>query len=211
VLDRGQLERVAAVAAPRRIPVLADEIYRQFLYEGEFHSILGCPGMRDLTILLDGFSKSYAMTGWRLGYGVMPVALAEHVTRLMVNSASCTATFVQLAGIAALQGDQTPVTRMVAEFRRRRDLVVEGLNGLPGVRCARPGGAFYVFPNVARTGWPSGEVAERLLTEAGVALLSGTAFGAHGEGYLRLSYANSEANLRLALDRMRPVFEALAR
>jgi aspartate aminotransferase len=211
VLDRGQLERVAAVAAARRIPVLADEIYRQFLYEGEFHSILGCPGMRDLTILLDGFSKSYAMTGWRLGYGVMPVALAEHVTRLMVNSASCTATFVQLAGIAALQGDQTPVTRMVAEFRRRRDLVVEGLNGLPGVRCARPGGAFYVFPNVARTGWPSGEVAERLLTEAGVALLSGTAFGAHGEGYLRLSYANSEANLRLALDRMRPVFEALAR
>jgi aspartate/methionine/tyrosine aminotransferase len=211
VLDRGQLERIARIAAERRIPVLADEIYRQFLYEGEFVSILGFPGMRELTILLDGFSKSYAMTGWRLGYGVMPQPLAEHVTRLMVNSASCTASFVQLAGIAALQGDQTPVARMVAEFRRRRDLLVDGLNRLPGVRCARPRGAFYVFPNVAATGRPSGEVAERILTEAGVATLSGTAFGAHGEGYLRLSYANSEANLALALERMRPVFESLVK
>ncbi len=211
VLDRGQLERIAAVAAARRIPVLADEIYRQFLYEGEFVSVLSLPGMRELTILLDGFSKSYAMTGWRLGYGVMPVALAEHVTRLMVNSASCTATFVQLAGVAALEGDQTPVARMVAEFRRRRDLVVEGLNRLPGVTCARPRGAFYVFPNVTRTGRSSAEVAARLLDEAGVAVLAGTAFGAYGEGYLRLSYANSEANLRTALERMRPVFERLAR
>jgi aspartate/methionine/tyrosine aminotransferase len=211
VLDRAQLERIAAIAAARRIPVLADEIYRQFLYEGEFVSILGLPGMRDLTILLDGFSKSYAMTGWRLGYGVMPVPLAEQVTRLMVNSASCTATFVQLAGIAALQGDQTPVARMVAEFRRRRDLIVDGLNRLPGVRCARPRGAFYVFPNITGTGRGSAEVAERLLDEAGVAALSGTAFGRHGEGYLRFSYANSEANIRAALERMRPVFERLAR
>jgi aspartate/methionine/tyrosine aminotransferase len=211
VLDRAQIERIAAIAAARDIPVLADEIYRQFLYEGEFVSIYAVPGMHQRTILLDGFSKSYAMTGWRLGYGVMPAELAEHVTRLIVNSASCTASFVQLAGVAALQGDQTPVARMVAEFRRRRDLLVDGLNRLPGVRCARPRGAFYVFPNVTGTGRPSAEVAERLLQEAGVAVLSGTAFGAHGEGYLRLSYANSEANLRAALDRMRPVLEALAR
>ncbi|HEY3064315.1 MAG TPA: pyridoxal phosphate-dependent aminotransferase [Methylomirabilota bacterium] len=211
VLDRAQLERVAALAADRGIPVLTDEIYRQFLYEGEFVSLLGMRGMRERTIVLDGFSKSYAMTGWRLGYGVMPPALAEHVTRLMVNSASCTASFVQLAGIAALQGDQTPVARMVAEFKRRRDLLVDGLNALPGVSCVRPKGAFYVFPNVTATGRPSAEVADRLLTEAGVAVLSGAAFGEHGEGYLRLSYANSEANLRLALERMRPVFEDLAR
>jgi aspartate aminotransferase len=211
VLDRDQLERIADVARRRRIPVLSDEIYRQFLYEGEFASIMGLPGMREQTILLDGFSKSYAMTGWRLGYGVMPSALAEHVARLMVNSNSCTASFVQLAGIAALQGDQTPVARMVAEFKRRRDLLVDGLNRLPGVRCARPRGAFYVFPNITGTGRPSTEVAERLLTEAGVAALSGAAFGVHGEGYLRFSYANSESNLRLALERMRPLFESFAR
>ena len=211
VLDRAQIERIAAIALARGIPVLADEIYRQFLYDGEFVSILGVPGMHAQTILLDGFSKSYAMTGWRLGYGVMPADLAEHVTRLMVNSASCTASFVQLAGVAALHGDQTPVTRMVAEFRRRRDLFVDGLNRLPGVRCARPRGAFYVFPNITGTGRPSAEVAERLLTEAGVAALSGTAFGAHGEGYLRFSYAASEANLRKALERMAPVLGSLAR
>ncbi len=211
VLDRGQIERIAACARERGIFVLTDEIYRDFLYEGEFVSILGMPGMRELTILLDGFSKSFAMTGWRLGYGVMPVAVAEHVTRLMVNSASCTASFVQLAGIAALQGDQEPVARMVAEFKRRRDLFVDGLNRLPGVRCRRPRGAFYAFPNITGTRHASADVAERLMTEAGVAALSGTAFGAYGEGYLRFSYANSEANLRKALDRMRPVFEAFAR
>src|SRR5207249_2333657 len=142
VLDRSQLERIAAIAVAHQIPVLTDEIYRQFLYEGEFASIMNMRGMRDLTILLDGFSKSYAMTGWRLGYGVMPPKLAEHVSRLMVNSNSCTASFVQLAGIAALQGDQTPVARMVAEFKRRRDLLVDGLNQLPGVTCVRPRGAF---------------------------------------------------------------------
>jgi aspartate aminotransferase len=211
VLDRSQIERIAALAAARGIPVLADEIYRQFLYEGEFVSIMGLPGMRDLTILLDGFSKSYAMTGWRLGYGVMPAPLAEHVTRLMVNSNSCTASFVQLAGIAALQGDQTPTVRMVAEFKRRRDLIVDGLNRLPGVKCARPRGAFYVFPNITGTRRSSAEVAERLLNEAGVAALAGTAFGQYGEGYLRFSYANSEANLRAALERMRPILERLGR
>ena len=211
VLDRGQIARIARLAAERDIPVLTDEIYRQFLYEGECVSFYAQPGMHARSILLDGFSKSYAMTGWRLGYGVMPVDLAEHVTRLMVNSASCTASFVQLAGVAALQGDHGPVARMVAEFKRRRDLIVDGLNRLPGVTCRRPRGAFYVFPNIAGTGRTSAEVAERLLKEAGVAALSGTAFGAHGEGYLRLSYANSAANLSKALERMRPVFEAFAR
>jgi len=211
VLDRGQVERIARLATERNIPVMTDEIYRQFLYEGEFVSFYAQPGMHTHSILLDGFSKSYAMTGWRLGYGVMPVDLAEHVTRLMVNSNSCTASFVQLAGVAALQGDHTPVTRMVAEFKRRRDLLVDGLNRLPGVTCRRPRGAFYVFPNITGTRRPSAEVADRLLQEAGVAVLSGAAFGAHGEGYLRISYANSEANLTRALERMRPVFEALAR
>jgi aspartate/methionine/tyrosine aminotransferase len=151
------------------------------------------------------------MTGWRLGFGVMPTPVVEHVTRLMVNSNSCTASFVQLAGIAALQGDQTPTARMVAEFKRRRDLIVDGLNRLPGVKCARPRGAFYVFPNITGTRHTSAEVAERLLNEAGVAALAGTAFGQYGEGYLRFSYANSEANLRAALDRMRPIFERLTR
>ena len=199
------------ITATRGIPVLSDEIYRQFLYEGEFVSIATLPGMKELTVLLDGFSKAYAMTGWRLGYGVMPLALAEHLTRLMVNSASCTATFVQLAGIAALEGDQSSVDAMVAEFRRRRGLIVAGLNELPGVSCASPRGAFYVFPNVAELGRPSAEIADLLLRDAGVALLSGTAFGQYGEGYLRLSYATSEANLKKALDRMRPVFERLSR
>ncbi len=211
VLEGEQLERIAELAGRRRIPVLADEVYRHFLYEGAFGSIASLLGMKAQTIILDGFSKAYAMTGWRLGYGVMPVALAEHVTRLMVNSASCTATFVQWAGLAALQGDQSPVARMVAEFKRRRDLIVDGLNKLPGVSCRSPRGAFYVFPNVSALRRPAGELADLLLNEAGVAVLSGTAFGQYGEGYLRLSYANSEANLTKALDRLRPVFERLAR
>ncbi|HEX5814328.1 MAG TPA: pyridoxal phosphate-dependent aminotransferase [Methylomirabilota bacterium] len=211
VLDRAQIERIAAIARRHQVPVLTDEIYRQFLYEGEFVSILQVPDLHRQTILLDGFSKSYAMTGWRLGYGVFPPELVEHITRLMVNSASCTASFVQLAGIAALEGEQAAVGRMVAEFRRRRDILVDGLNKLPGVQCLRPRGAFYVFPNITGTGRSSAEVADRLLSEAGVAALSGAAFGAHGEGYLRFSYANSEANLRTALERMRPVFESFAR
>ena len=209
VLDRRQLERIAGAAIERGITILTDEIYREFLYEGEPVSMLGLPGVRERAVLLDGFSKTYAMTGWRLGYGVMPAPLAEHVTKLMVNSASCTASFVQLAGIAALEGDQTPVTQMVDAFRRRRDLVVDGLNTLPGVSCARPRGAFYAFPNVSAIGRPAEEIAERLLNDAGVAVLPGTGFGAHGEGYLRLSYANSEVNLRAALERMRPVLAKL--
>jgi len=210
VLEVEQLGRIAEIAKTYRIPVLADEIYKSFLYEGEFASITRFPGMRDLVIILDGFSKAYAMTGWRLGYGVMPALLAEHVTRLMVNTNSCTASFTQWAGIAALQGDQTPVAEMVAEFKRRRDIIVGGLNRLPGVSCRSPRGAFYVFPNVKALKRPSAEVAETLLTEAGVAVLGGTAFGEYGEGYLRLSYANSEANLEKALARMGPVCARLA-
>jgi len=210
VLEVEQLGRIAEIAKTYRIPVLADEIYKSFLYEGEFASITRFPGMRDLVIILDGFSKAYAMTGWRLGYGVMPAPLAEHVTRLMVNTNSCTASFTQWAGIAALQGDQTPVAEMVAEFKRRRDIIVGGLNRLPGVSCRSPRGAFYVFPNVKALKRPSAEVAETLLTEAGVAVLGGTAFGEYGEGYLRLSYANSEANLEKALARMGPVCARLA-
>jgi aspartate/methionine/tyrosine aminotransferase len=210
VLERDQLGRIAEAARRYRIPVLADEIYKAFLYEGEFLSITAFPGMKELTIILDGFSKSYSMTGWRLGYGVMPRDLAEHVARLMVNSNSCTASFTQLAGIEALQGDQMPVQRMVAEFRRRRDVIVHGLNRLPGVTCRVPLGAFYVFPNVTALRRRSTEVADVLLREAGVAVLGGSAFGEHGEGYMRLSYANSEANIRAALERMRPVLERLA-
>jgi aspartate aminotransferase len=210
VLELDQLGRIAELAAHYQIPVLTDEIYKAFLYEGEFASITRFPGMQNLAIILDGFSKSFAMTGWRMGYGIMPVPLAEHVTRLMVNSNSCTASFTQWAGIAALQGDQTPVQRMVAEFKRRRDIIVAGLNALPGVSCRTPKGAFYVFPNIKALKRPSTEVAEAILKEGGVAVLGGTAFGQYGEGYLRLSYANSEANIRKALDWMRPVLARLA-
>ncbi len=202
VLAPDEIARIAELARHYRVPVLSDEIYRRFLYDGEFASIASLPGMKDQTIILDGFSKSYAMTGWRLGYGVMPVALAEHLTRLMTNSASCTATFIQQAGLAALQGDDTPVRTMVEEFRRRRDLVVDGLNRLPGVSCARPRGAFYVFPNVKALRRPSKEIAAYLLDEGGVALLWGTAFGEFGEGYLRLSYAASREAIQRALDQM---------
>jgi len=210
VLGLDQLGRIAEIATHYKIPVLTDEIYKAFLYEGEFASITRFPGMRDLAIILDGFSKAYAMTGWRMGYGVMPIPLAEHVTRLMVNSNSCTASFTQWAGIAALQGDQMPVRQMVAEFKRRRDLIVAGLNALPGVTCRTPKGAFYVFPNIKALKRPSSDVAEAILKEGGVAVLGGTAFGQYGEGYLRLSYANSEANIRKALDWMRPVLARIA-
>jgi len=202
VLSAEEIGRIAEIARRFRIPVLADEIYNRFLYEGSFASIASLPGMKELTIILDGFSKAYAMTGWRLGYGVMPPPLAEQLTRLMTNSASCTATFVQLAGVAALQGDQSETYAMVEEFRRRRDLIVDGLNRFPGVSCVRPRGAFYVFPNVKGLKRPSKEIATYLLDEAGVALLWGSAFGEFGEGYLRLSYAASRETIQKALERM---------
>jgi aspartate/methionine/tyrosine aminotransferase len=210
VLSSDDIGRIAELARHYSVPVLADEIYRRLLYEGEFASVASRPGMKPQTIILDGFSKSYAMTGWRLGYGVMPAPLAEHMTRLMTNSVSCTATFVQQAGLAALQGDDAPVRAMVEEFRARRDLIVDGLNRLPGVSCARPRGAFYVFPSVKALRRSSKEVATYLLDEAGVALLWGTAFGRFGEGYLRLSYAASREAIQQALERMGKALARLA-
>ena len=207
VLTKDDLEAIARLAVAHDLFVLADEIYSEIIYDGEHHSISTFSGMRERTAILDGFSKTYAMTGWRLGYGVMPPDLAEQVTRLMVNSVSCTASMVQRAGIEALTGPQDDVRAMVEAFRRRRDLMVEGLNAIPGISCLRPAGAFYVFPNIRGTGMRSKEFADRLLEEFGVAALSGTSFGEHGEGYLRLSYANSEENLRKALERI----EAAAR
>ena len=202
VLTREDLEAVAEVARQRDITVLSDEVYERILYEGEHVSIAALSDMQPRTVLLDGFSKTYAMTGWRLGYGVMPVELAEQITKLMVNSNSCTAAFTQWAGIAALEGPQDATAAMVAAFRERRNVIVEGLNRIPGFRCARPAGAFYVFPNVEGTGIPSAELADYLLETAGVAVLDGACFGEYGKGYLRLSYANSVENIRRALERI---------
>jgi aspartate aminotransferase len=184
--------------------VLSDEIYSRLLYSERFASIASEPGLdpEGRTIILDGFSKTYAMTGWRLGYGVMPEPLAEQVTKLQVNSNSCTSAATQYAGLEALTGPQDSVGEMLAEFRARRDLIVAGLNDLPGVECITPQGAFYAFPRITETGLPADELADLLLGEAGVACLSGTAFGRHGEGHLRLSYANSRENITRALERM---------
>ena len=201
-LSREKLQRLAQGLVDRELFVLSDEIYGRLLFEGEHTSLGQFPGMKEKTILLDGFSKTYAMTGWRLGYGVMRADLAEQMILLMTNSNSCTASFTQRAGIAALEGDQGPVDRMVAEFRRRRTVMVDGLNRLRGFRCRQPRGAFYAYPNITGTGRRSQELADALLKEAGVACLSGTAFGAWGEGYLRFSYANSVENIRKALDWM---------
>ncbi len=202
VLSRDDLRAIAEIARERDIMVMADEIYSRILYEGEFASIASLPGMAERTIILEGFSKTYAMTGWRLGYGVMPLELAPHITRLMVNSNSCTAAFTQYAGVEALTGPQDASARMVEAFRERRDVIVEGLNRIPGIRCLKPKGAFYVFPNIEATGMGSKEMEQFLLHEAGVAALSGTSFGAYGEGFLRLSYANSVENINKALNRI---------
>ena len=202
VVTRGQLASLAESLAGRELFILSDEIYSRLIFEGEHASVAQFPALRERTIILDGFSKAYAMTGWRLGYGVMRSDLAQQVALLMTNSNSCTASFTQVAGVAALRGDQTPVDEMVAEFRRRRQVMVNGLNDIPGFRCRMPHGAFYAFPNITGTGRSSRELAEALLTEAGVACLAGTAFGKWGEGYLRFSYANSVENIRKALDRI---------
>ncbi len=209
VLDRAAIEEIARLAQRHDCWVLSDEIYGRILYEGEHVSIAALPGMRERTIILDGFSKTYAMTGWRLGYGIMPEELAEQLAKLVTNSVSCTATFTQHAGIAALQGPQQAVDDMVAEFRARRELVVRGLNEIPGISCRWPHGAFYAFPNISGLGLASAELANLLLLEHGVATLSGASFGASGEGYLRLSYANSQDNLREALRRMGEAAAAL--
>jgi len=182
--------------------VLSDEIYSRLVFEGQNHSIIAEPGLKDRTILLDGFSKTYAMTGWRLGYGVMRADLAEAISLLATNAISCTASFTQMAGVEALRGDQSSVEKMKAEFQRRRDAFVSGLNRIKGFSCLLPGGAFYAFPNITATGWKSKLLADALLNQAGVACLSGTAFGEFGEGYLRFSIANSFENLMQALGRI---------
>ena len=204
------IRRMAQMLRKRDVMVLSDEIYSRIIYDGAPCSIASEEGMLEKTIILDGFSKTYSMTGWRLGYGVMPTWLADAVVKLMVNSNSCTASFTQRAGIAALTGPQDAVTAMVAEFKRRRDAIVSGLNQIPGFRCVLPSGAFYAFPNVTGTGMASKELADLLLNEAGVASLNGGAFGAHGEGYLRFSYANSLANIEEALSRIQKVSERWA-
>ena len=202
VMERKDVEDVAKIIGDRNILVLSDEIYSRLLFEGEHFSIMSVPGMQERTILLDGFSKTYAMTGWRMGYGVMRPDLAAQITRLMTNSSSCTASFTQIAGIEALRGDQSSVDHMCGEFKRRRDVFVAGLNKIKGFSCRMPKGAFYVFPNITKTGWKSKPLADALLEQAGVAALSGTAFGEYGEGYLRFSVANSLENLQQALDRI---------
>ena len=202
VLTQDDIAAIARVIGDRNIMVLSDEIYSQLIFEGEDHSIMSIDGMKERTILLDGFSKTYAMTGWRMGYGVMRADLATHISRLMTNSNSCTASFTQVAGIEALRGSQDVVDDMRAKFKKRRDVMVAGLNKIKGFSCRVPHGAFYVFPNITKTGWPSKKLADALLDDAGVAALSGTAFGDFGEGYLRFSVANSIENIEKALDRI---------
>jgi aspartate/methionine/tyrosine aminotransferase len=202
---------VAAAEAIRETTawVLSDEVYARLTYGDAFASIASEPGMLERTVLLDGFSKTYAMTGWRCGYAAVPEALVDPLTRFFVNSTSCVPPFIQHAGVAALTGPQDDVAAMVSEFSARRDLIVDGLNALPGVSCRTPKGAFYVFPNVAEVPMATEELAERLLDDAGVAVLAGTAFGAEGADHLRLSYANSQANLSRALERIDGFLRAL--
>ena len=201
-LAKSDLEAIAELAIKHNFYVLTDEVYSRILYEGIHDSLISLPGMKERTILLEGHSKTYAMTGWRLGYGVAPTELADKITQLTINSNSCTATFTQFAGIEALKGPQDFVHEMVAEFRARRDAIVDGLNAIEGVSCIKPLGAFYVFPNVSRLPLSCQDLSDYLLEDAGVAVLPGTAFGKYGDGYLRLSYANSLENIQEALARM---------
>ena len=202
VLSKQDIHAIAEAVGDRNILVLSDEIYSRLIFDGEHYSIMSVPGFKERTILLDGFSKTYAMTGWRMGYGVMRPDLAAQITRLMTNSNSCTASFTQVAGIEALRGDQLSVEHMRTEFQKRRDVFVAGLNRIKGFSCRMPKGAFYVFPNIQKTGWKSKRLADALLEEAGVACLSGTSFGDFGEGYLRFSVANSLENLKQALEQI---------
>jgi len=210
VLEAEDMRAIAEICVERDVPVLSDEVYEQILYEGEFCSIASYPGMStaERTIILHGFSKTYAMTGWRLGYGVMPVTLAKRVAQLMVNSNSCTAAATQWAGVEALTGPQDATQTMMKAFTERRKVIVEGLNSIPGIRCVNPKGAFYAFPNITGTGMDSQTCEDFFMEQAGVACLAGHAFGHYGEGYLRLSYANSVENIQKALDRMRQALES---
>ena len=203
VATAADLAHLAELAQRHDLWVVTDEVYGRVRYDGKYDSIAALPGMADRTFIVDGFSKTYAMTGWRLGYGVMPVWLANAVNMLTVNSNSCTASFTQRAGLAALTGPQDGVASMVVEFRRRRDGIVKRLNEIPGFTCLVPSGAFYAFPNVTGTGMPSKALADLILNEAGVACLNGGSFGQHGDGYLRFSYANSLPNILEAMDRIR--------
>jgi aspartate/methionine/tyrosine aminotransferase len=210
VLTREDLERIAEVAVRHDLVVLSDEIYSRILYDGAEHtSIAALPGMRERTIVLDGFSKTWAMTGWRLGYGIVPEWLHHGFGRLLINSVSGATTFAQWGAVEAIAGPQDAVDAMVAEFRARRDLVVDGLNAIPGITCLRPAGAFYVFPEISGTGLSGVELADRLLAEAGVSVLAGTAFGEVGTNHIRLSYANSRENIAEALRRIATVVEPL--
>jgi aspartate aminotransferase len=208
-LSAEETEQTAALLAESGAWVLSDEVYSRMVYDGEFASVASYPGMLDRTVVLDGFSKTYAMTGWRCGYAAVPEPLIDPLVRFLVNSTSCVPPFVQLAGVAALAGPQDEPEAMVEEFRARRELVVSGLNALPGVTCRVPRGAFYAFPNVSEVPLDAEELADRLLQEAGVAVLAGSAFGRNGEDNLRISYANSRVNLALALERMRDFLDAL--
>jgi len=205
VIPESGLRAIAEVATRHNVPVLSDEIYARILYDGDHKSIAAIPGMESLAIVLDGFSKTYAMTGWRLGYGIMPAPMAQVVAKLQINATSCTSTFSQKAAVQALRGDQSPVEAMVAEFRRRRDVIVDGLRAIPGFTCVRPRGAFYVFPNITGTGYGSRALADKLLDPGGVACLGGTSFGEFGEGHLRFSFANSMENIQEALRRIASV------
>ena len=201
-LTKSDLKTIAELAIKHNFYVLTDEVYSRILYEGVHDSLINLPGMKERTILLEGHSKTYAMTGWRLGYGIAPIELADKITQLTINSNSCTATFTQFAGIEALKGPQNFVQEMVAEFRTRRNAIVDGLNAIEGISCVKPLGAFYVFPNVSKLSLSCQDLSDYLLEDAGVAVLPGTAFGKYGDGYLRLSYANSLENIREALARM---------
>jgi aspartate/methionine/tyrosine aminotransferase len=209
VLNRDDFERIAAVAREHDLIVLTDEIYGRIVYEGEHISLASLPDMADRTIVLDGFSKTFAMTGWRLGYAIVPESLIAPMSRLIINSVSCTSAFSQIAAVEALTGPQEDVDAMVAEFRARRDLIVDGLNSIRGVSCLRPAGAFYVFPDIGETGLSGAELADRLLQEAGVSVLAGTAFGDVGWHHVRISYANSRERIGAALERMRALIEPL--
>ncbi len=209
VLTTDELAAIADLANHYDFYVLSDEVYSRMSYDENSPSILSFPGMKERTILVDGHSKTYAMTGWRLGYGVAPQPIIEKLVQLMINSNSCTCSFSQIAGIEALVGSQAPVEGMIAEFRQRRDAIVAGLNAIAGIHCLKPAGAFYVFPNIKQLPLSSDALADYLLAEAGVAVLAGTAFGKFGEGYIRLSYANSLANIQIALERIRAAVSQL--
>jgi aspartate aminotransferase len=209
ILSLQDLEIIAEIAIKNDIVVLSDEIYSRILYDGEFHSLASLPGMKERTVILDGFSKTYAMTGWRLGYAVANNEIIDGLKKIAVNSFSCVAAFVQLAGIEALNGPQDEPERMRKEYEARRNLIVSGLNEIPGISVKMPKGAFYAFPNIKKTGNKSKEVAEYLLNEAGVATLSGTSFGEYGEGYIRFSYATSRENIKLGLEKVKEAFPKL--